>query len=80
MENNRVKHLSIDQARQLGQLMEKVKYHKDSDVAQGAFFFLVDIKADLMDHEDYEQLTGFHQLEEWHGIRIPFKVNGRTIK
>jgi len=73
-ENNRVKHLTVDEARQIGELMEKANYHKDLNMRFRARLFLANIKQDMVDREEYEELQGFYQLEQWHKLIIPIQV------
>jgi hypothetical protein len=72
--------LTLDQARQLGSLLEQVNHHPTPSGKAGAFFFLMEIKQELMEEESYEELAGLKQLEEWHNVRIPFEKDGILVR
>jgi hypothetical protein len=68
------KGLSADEATTLSMFMDHAKFHKEIHMRDKAFLSLIDIKQDMIDNEDYEQLVELRRLEDWHNIAIPFIV------
>jgi hypothetical protein len=71
---NKWKGLSTNEATTLGIYMDHAKYHREIHMRDKAVLSLMDIKQDMIDNENYEQLAELKKLEEWHNVAIPFVV------
>ncbi len=64
--------LSIDQAEQLSNLMFNIENTSlPIEIRNDDYFFLVQIKTEMLEEELYEQLRDFKILEDLHEIAIP---------
>lgn len=64
--------LSIDQAEQISNIMWNVENTSlPTEIRNGDYFFLIQIKSEMLEEELYEQMRDFKILEDLHDIVVP---------
>ena len=64
--------MKMDEAVSVSILMDAI--NAETEDADRAFFTLAEVKQDLLDHQEFEVLVDLHNLEQMHGVAIPFKM------